>query len=166
MLLTQFGLHVNENSMIDDLDRKILGLVQQDADQSQAELGRKLGTPVSTVNERLRRLAKSGIIRKRVCLVDPDQVGRGTTAFIFVQLEPSEDRSTFLHGIDADPDIVECHHVTGGWNYLLKVRVSTAKAVNRVLKERLGAAAGVVRTETMFALSTEKETTEITVEPL
>ena len=149
--------------MIDALDRKILGIVQQDAGQSQTDIGRRLGVPVSTINERLKRLHKSGIIRKTVSLVDPDLVGKGTTAFIFVQLQPTEDRSGFFDGINGDPDIVECHHVTGGWNYLLKVRVPTAKAVNRILNERLGAASGVVRTETMFALSSDKETTEIDV---
>lgn len=149
--------------MIDDLDRKILGEIQRDAGQTQAELGRKLETPVSTINERLKRLNRAGLIRKTVSLVDPDLAGSGTTAFIFVQMLPSDDRSLFLAGVEADPDIVECHHVTGAWNYLLKLRVATAKAVNRVLHERLGAATGVQRTETIFALSTEKETTEVAI---
>ncbi len=89
--------------MIDQLDRKIHGLVQQDAGQSQTDIGRKLGVPVSTINERLKRLGKAGIIRKTVSLVDPDLVGRGTTAFIFVQLQPAEDRSAFFHASTAIP---------------------------------------------------------------
>jgi DNA-binding Lrp family transcriptional regulator len=70
----------------------------------------------------------------------------------------------FLEKVKASPDVLECHHVTGAWNYLLKVRVGTTRDLERFLTETIKAVDGVERTETLITLSSAKETWKVSLE--
>jgi Lrp/AsnC family leucine-responsive transcriptional regulator len=143
---------------IDDTDRQILGLVQRDAKLPHAEIGRRVGLSVSAVNERLRKLQAAGVIRAYEARLDPQALGLELCAFVLVQLERPEHEAPFLEAVRATRQVLECHHVTGDYNYLLKLRVARPTELEAVIGRGLKGLAGVVRTHTVIALSTAKET--------
>lgn len=143
---------------LDAIDRKLLALLQADAQQSMAELGKALDTPASTLNDRTKRLLRTGVIAGYHTHVSPDALGLDLLAFVFVGWSDPGVESEFLARIAKTDAVLECHHVTGAWNYLLKVRVRNTKALEQFLAGTLKAVPGLQRTETLIALSSAKET--------
>lgn len=142
---------------MDDTDRKIIAFVQENGRASYAEIGAAAGLSVSAANDRLRKLQASGAIRRWTAEIDPLSAGLGILAFVHVLLERPEHSAPFLERVAGLPEIQECHHVTGEWNYLLKVRTGTMPDLERLLTEGLKALPGVVRSHTAIALSSPKE---------
>ena len=148
---------------LDKLDRRLLGLLQRDAKLTNADLGRRIGLSVSAVNERIRKLQTAGVIRAFEARLDPEALGRGICAFVLVLIERPEQEDAFLEAVAAAKQVQECHHVTGDYSYLLKLRVSSTAELERVIRQGLKAQPGVVRTQTMIALSSPKESSAIDV---
>jgi Lrp/AsnC family leucine-responsive transcriptional regulator len=133
-------------------------LLQENDRLSLAEVGDAIGAAVSTVNDRIKRLIKRGLIAGFHARLDPQALGYDLLAFVFVGWSDPKVEAKFLERIRASPAVLECHHVTGVWNYLLKVRVANTRALEAFLAGTIKAVAGVERTETLIALSTAKET--------
>jgi Lrp/AsnC family leucine-responsive transcriptional regulator len=150
-----------EYQPLDTRDRRILQLVQRDATLAQSEIARKVGLSTAAVNERLRKLEASGVIRRWSALVEPAAVGAGVTAFVEVFMEHPRFEAGFLKRVLALDEVLECHHVTGEFSLLLKVRVADMEALQDLLLEQLGAHDGVRQTRTVMALSTVKEETYV-----
>jgi Lrp/AsnC family leucine-responsive transcriptional regulator len=142
----------------DSIDRKLLEMLQADDRASLAELSEAVGAAASTINDRIRRLRQKGVISGFHAHVAPDAVGLDLLAFMLVALSGPKAEAAFLRRIKAAPEVLECHHVTGAWNHLLKVRVSTTRDFERFLSETLKSIEGVERTETFIVLSSSKET--------
>ena len=143
---------------MDDTDSKIIAHLQQNARDSYAGTAAAVGLSVSAVNERLKKLEAGGIITGWSITTDPEKLGRPTLAFVSVALEGTKHDAGFVAAMAALPDVLECHHVTGAWSYLLKIRVATNSALERVIVERIKRVPGVARTETVIALSSAKDT--------
>jgi len=143
---------------MDDTDSKIIAHLQQNARDSYAGTAAAVGLSVSAVNERLKKLEAGGIITGWSITTDPEKLGRPTLAFVSVALEGAKHDAGFVAAMAALPDVLECHHVTGAWSYLLKIRVATNSALERVIVERIKRVPGVARTETVIALSSAKDT--------
>ncbi|TDP46881.1 Lrp/AsnC family leucine-responsive transcriptional regulator [Zavarzinia compransoris] len=126
------------------------------------ELGQAVGLSTSAVNERVRKLQARGVIRATVALADPLALGLGIAALITVTLAPGGDEAGFVAHVGGDDAVLECHHVTGAANYLLKVRVADVAALEALLT-RLKRTGTVARSETQLILSTVKETTALPV---
>ncbi len=150
-----------ESHTLDMKDRKILQLVQRDATLAQSEIARKVGLSTAAVNERLRKLEAGGVIRRWSAIVDPAAVGAGVTAFVEVFMEHPRFEAGFLKRVMALDEVLECHHVTGEFSLLLKVRVADMPSLQALLLEQLGAHEGVRQTRTVMALSTVKEETYV-----
>ena len=150
-----------EYQPLDAKDRRILQLVQRDATLAQSEIARKVGLSTAAVSERLRKLAASGVIRRWSALVDPAAVGAGVTAFVEVFMEHPRFEAGFLKRVLTLDEVLECHHVTGEFSLLLKVRVADMEALQDLLLEQLGSHDGVRQTRTVMALSTVKEETYV-----
>ena len=142
---------------LDDRDRHILALVQRDAKMPQAEIARRVGLSAAAVNERLKKLESGGVIRRFAALVDPQAVGTPITAFVEVFIEHPRFEPSFLKRVLEMDEIQECHHITGEFSLLLKVRVADMGALQRLLIDQLNAGEGVRQTRTVMALSTVKE---------
>ena len=142
----------------DDIDRQLLALLQENDRRSLAELSAEIGAAQSTLNDRIKRLVSQGAIAGFHARVDPGAVGLNLLAFIFVGWSDPKVESVFLKKIKASPDVLECHHVTGAWKYLMKVRVGTTRDLERFLAETVKTVSGVQRTETVIVLSSAKET--------
>ena len=143
---------------LDHTDRKLLDLLQQDGLQSMAELSKAISIAPSTLNDRVKRLGRLGVITGTHAHVDPHQLGLSLLAFVFVGWSDSAVEADFLERIANAPQVLECHHVTGGWNYLIKVRVADTQALEAFLSKVLKQVKGLQRTETLIALSSAKET--------
>lgn len=144
---------------LDQTDRKLLELLQRDGLQSMAELSKAIGVAPSTLNDRVKRLGRLGVITGTHAHVDAHQLGLDLLAYVFVAwggdgLVEAE----FLQRMAQEPQVLECHHITGGWNYLMKVRVADTKALEAFLNDVLKQVKGVQRSETLIALSSAKET--------
>lgn len=143
---------------LDDTDRKLLGLLQDDGLKSMAELSKAIGIAPSTLNDRVKRLGRMGVITGTHAHIDPAALGLNLLAFVFVGWSDGIVEADFLKRIAAAPQVLECHHVTGGWNYLLKVRVEDTRALEAFLGNVLKQIKGLQRTETLIALSSPKQT--------
>ena len=100
---------------------------------------------------------RNGIITGFHARVAAEVVGLELLAFILVAWSDPKVEAKFLDKIQKTPNVLECHHVTGAWNYLLKVRVKNTRELETVLAGTVKSVAGVLRTDTMIALSSVKE---------
>ncbi len=146
---------------LDDTDRQLLMLLQEYDRQPLAALSEQTGMAVSTVNDRIKRLVRSGVISGFHARIAPERLGLNLLAFILVSWNDPKVEAMFLERVKVSPDVLECHHITGAWNYLLKVRVGTTHDLERFLTETIKAVDGVARTETLITLSSAKETWKV-----
>lgn len=150
--------------MIDEIDRRIILRLQEDARLSNAALAEEVGLTVSTVHERVKKLERKGIIKGYVAVVDPAALGKPITAFIRLTVGAQADYVESKNKIEAvclaEPDVLECHGLAGEDCYILKVRVAGPQALERLI-ERLRSQASISRSITSIALSTFKESSII-----
>jgi Lrp/AsnC family leucine-responsive transcriptional regulator len=149
---------------LDEVDRKILRALQQNARISNAEISRQLGMVPSAILERIRKLEERGFILGYEARLSPRLMGRGLVAFIQVKTEGRE------HGEAAEalgrfPEIQEIHTIAGEDCYLLKVRVADIEALRVLVAEKIGTVPSVLSTKTTVVLGTKKETGRLPVEP-
>jgi Lrp/AsnC family leucine-responsive transcriptional regulator len=149
---------MHEMAEIDDTDRKLLERLQDNGRTSYAELGKAVGLSISSVNERVRKLQDRGVIEGVRSILSPAALGLDLLAFIFVGWTDPGTEAPFLARVGTTASILECHHVTGSWNYLLKVRTHTTRDLETLLNEMIKAVPGVQRTETLIVMSSAKET--------
>jgi Lrp/AsnC family transcriptional regulator, leucine-responsive regulatory protein len=149
---------------LDPIDRRLLALLQKDGRASYAELAKAVGLAVSSVNERVRKLAESGAITGTHAHVDPAAIGLELLAFIFVGWSDPTVEARFLKRVAEEPAVLECHHVTGSWNYLMKVRVRNTSMLEAFLGGAIKSVGGIERTESLIVLSSVKETSELHTE--
>jgi Lrp/AsnC family leucine-responsive transcriptional regulator len=124
---------------------------------SQALIAQNVGLSTAAVNERLKKLDQSGVIRRFTALVDPRAVGIQVTAFIEVFIEHPRFEGPFIQRILELDEVQECHHITGEFSVLLKVRVRDMESLQRLVISQLNGAEGVRQTRTVMVLSTVKE---------
>jgi len=150
---------------MDTIDSKALTRLQQAGRETWAGLGESLGMTGPAAAERVRRLEEAGVIKGYTALVEPEAVGLGLTAFVAVTLERPASRAGFLRKVASLGEVLECHHIAGDDDYLLKVRCRGPLDLDRVLSEELKGVPGVGRTRTTIVLATAKETTVLPVDP-
>lgn len=160
---------MEENSAstgLDDLDMMILDALQTDSSLSNAELSRRLSLSQPAIHNRIKRLEKRGYIRRYVALLERELLGYDLLCFVQVTVQGhhKERIENFRQAVQAIPEVLECHHMTGDFDFLLKVIVPNHKALERLLTERLSVIPGVARLQTSLALSEVKYTTAIPLE--
>ncbi len=143
---------------LNDKDIAIIEVIQRNGDLSHAEIGRQVGLSVSAVHDRVRRLVANAVIRGWSALVSPAALDLNLLAFVYVLIDRTEHIRGFLDGIERHGEVMECHHLAGDWNYLLKVRVSTTAELENFISKGLKSYPGVTRTATTIVLSPVKET--------
>jgi Lrp/AsnC family leucine-responsive transcriptional regulator len=158
------GYHPVEQR-IDEIDARLLRLVQKDAAMPMGELGARVGLSPSACHRRLQRLREAGLIRAQVALLDARRAGRGTTVFVEISLSGQSDAllDAFEAAVARIPDVLECHLMTGASDYLLKVVARDGEDFARIHRRHLSSLPGVARLQSSFALKTVCETTAIPV---
>ncbi len=141
---------------IDETDARILELLQRDGRESYAEVGQTVGMSGPSAHERVKKLEARGVIRGYSAQVDPTLLGYGVLAFIFIKQVPgtiATDMTGDFVGID---EIEECHHLAGESDYLLKVRATDTRHLERVLHS-IQQVGHVFTTETQVVFSSAFE---------
>ena len=150
-------IKVESGNGLDTIDRKILSLLQDNAKMSQAEVAKEVGLTAPSVNERIRKLERAGYIRAYVAILDERKLGHDITAFVEIFVEHPKFEKAFIESASALDEVLECHHITGEFSLLLKVRVTDMTAFRRLLIEKLNTLRGVRQTRTVMVLATAKE---------
>ena len=150
---------------MDQIDRKILGALQEDGRITNQALAIRCGLSTAACFERVRRLRESGVILGYTALLDPAKLDRELMVFIEVLLDRTTDDafSAFAAHVRKLPDVIECHMVAGGFDYLLKVRVADMAAYRTFLGDTLVALPGIRETRTYAVLEEVKHTSQLPV---
>jgi Lrp/AsnC family transcriptional regulator, leucine-responsive regulatory protein len=149
--------------MIDEMDRRILSLLQQDARLSNAEIARRVGMAASATLDRLRKLEERGVIRGYEARVDARKLGLGLTAFIFIRAQNKHGEHDTGDRLRQHPNVLEVHHIAGEDCYLAKVCAADTEDLGRMLQVDFGNLPGVVSTRTTIVLATLKESARIPI---
>lgn len=115
---------------LDEIDRKILAQMQEDAGQSLDEIARKVGSSKTPVWNRIRKLRKAGVILRQTVLLDAEALGLEACFFVLIRTSEHEAewQKKFLRTLRARPEVMEAHRLAGDIDYILKVRVRNARA--------------------------------------
>ncbi len=148
---------------LDELDRQILTELQRDARMANAELARRLNLSPPAVHARIRRLEEQGYVRGYTALLDRERLGFDMLCFIQVslQLHQVEQVNHFRATVQQLPEVLECHHVTGEYDYLLKVTVRNRQELERLVMEKLTPIPGMARIHTSLVFSEIKTSTAL-----
>jgi Lrp/AsnC family leucine-responsive transcriptional regulator len=145
---------------LDDTDRRILTLLQDDGRISLADLAEKVGLSPSPCLRRMRNLEKAGVIARYVAVLDQQAVGLPVSVFISIKLasQKQDALDRFAKTISRWPEVLECYLMTGPRDYWLRVVVPDLAAYERFLKQKLTRLEGVASIESSFALEQVKYT--------
>ena len=148
---------------LDDIDRRLLKVLQADARITNQELAQKIHLSPAACYERVKRLRERGVIATYAAILNPVEVGLPLLIFVEVSLDRTTREATagFAAGVQNAPEILECHMVAGGFDYLIKARVRDMAAYRRFLGDILTQMPGVRETRTYAVLEEVKETTRL-----
>lgn len=151
---------------LDTIDLLILRALQADGRMSNVDLAEQCGLSPSSTLERVRRLERTGIIQGYTARVDARLLGHQVVVFVHVTMREHDQKALlrFETAVEEQPDILECHHVTGDYDYLLKCLVRDVASLRNMLVERLGSLPGVARVHTTLVLSTSKHVLDLPAE--
>lgn len=150
---------------IDETDARLLRLVQRDARLTAAQLSQRLNLSPSACHRRLQRLEATGAIEATVALVSARAVGRPTTVFVEISLASQADDvlDAFEAAVARLPDVLECHLMTGAYDYLLKVVARDSEDFAAIHRRHLARLPGVAKMQSSFALKTVSKTTALPI---
>lgn len=148
---------------LDQKDRKILRKLQRDGRLTNLELAEWVHLSPTATAERVKRLTRAGYILGYAARLSPEKLGRGMIVFVEVKMDRTSDAvfSEFKRVAEATPDIMECHMVAGGFDYLIKARVKDMTAYRAFLSNALLALPGVRETHTYAVMEEVKNTASI-----
>lgn len=150
--------------MIDDIDYQILNILQRSARTSNAEIARQIDMAPSAVLERIRRLEAKGVIQGYEARIRPEALGLALLSFVFVRSNDMTSETKTGSALASIPEVQEVHHVAGEDCFVLKVRTRDAKALGRLLRERIGTISTVQSTRTTVVLETMRESAQLPLE--
>ena len=150
---------------LDETDIQILEFIQENSRYTIKELASKLNLSTTPIFDRLKKLEKHGVIQKYVALLDPKKIGKKLVVFINLSIKEhsKEDVETFVRSIVEFAEVLECHHVTGDADFILKLIFSDIEEYNEFVLDKLSVLPNVGRIESRFSLSTRKSTTHIPI---
>jgi Lrp/AsnC family leucine-responsive transcriptional regulator len=150
---------------VDEADRRLLRALQEDGRITNQALAQKCGLSPAACFDRVKRLRERGIITGYTALLDPEKLDQALMIFVEVLLDRTTDDvfAAFSAHVRDVPQVMECHMVAGGFDYLLKVRVSDMTAYRSFLGTILTAMPGVRETRTYAVLEEVKLTTRLAV---
>jgi Lrp/AsnC family leucine-responsive transcriptional regulator len=141
---------------IDETDARILELLQRDGRESFADIGQAVGMSGPSAHERVKKLEARGIIKGYVAIADPTLLGYSVLAFVFIKQVPGTIATDLTGNFGEIDEIEDCHHLAGEADYLLKVRATDTRHLERVL-HRIQQVPHVFTTETQVVFSSAFE---------
>lgn len=142
---------------VDSIDWAILRALKANGRATASEISGKVRLSIPAVAERIRKLERAAVIERYTVKVNRAKTPFRLLAFVFVALEETRQIAAFREAIVAQDCVLECHHIAGAYDYLLKVLVEDTAALERFLTETLKGIPGVTKSNTILSLSTLKE---------
>lgn len=156
---------------LDEKDLAILALIQKDCKLSSREIARKIGSPITTVFAKIRRMEELGIITDYRAILNSQKLGLGATALVLASVSYQIKESGKLisqREIASDiarfPEVQEVYIITGDWDLFIKLRAKDVDAVGKFIIDQLRLVRGIEKTLTCMVFENCKETTEIRIE--
>ena len=144
---------------IDDIDLRILDMLQRNGKLSQAKIAGAVGLTTPSVNERIKKMERHGMIKGFVALLDHEKMGFPLTAYVDVALEHPRFEKSFIDDLEKLLGVQECHYIAGEYAYRLKVKAADPATLADFLQRRLLAIKGVSNVRTQVSLASKKEST-------
>jgi Lrp/AsnC family leucine-responsive transcriptional regulator len=143
---------------LDNVDRQLLRLLQNDGRRTVLDLAQRVGLSPTGASLRIKRLFEEGVIRAVRAVLDPSKIGRGTLVFIEVRLDHTAPHvfDRFAEAVSSAPEILECHMVVGGFDYLIKARISDMAVFQEFLQRAILSLPGVRETHTYASIADVK----------
>ncbi|HET6403049.1 MAG TPA: Lrp/AsnC family transcriptional regulator [Candidatus Thermoplasmatota archaeon] len=152
-------------AQLDDIDRKILRMLQTNARTSNSEIARQLGMVPSAILERIRKLEERGVILGYEAKINPAALGLGLVAFVSVRTADRTHEYEAAEKLKKFPEVLEVHNIAGEDCYLVKVRVTDVSALRDFLHDKVGQIGSVIGTRSTIVLGVEKETGRLPILP-
>lgn len=142
---------------MDHIDEKILEILKKNGKASATEISKVVGLSIPAVAERIRKMEHNGIVEGYSAKVSRVKTGYNVTAFVMVNMEHAGDVEDFRKQVVEFSEVLECHHIVGAFDYLLKVLVKTPDELENFLIKKLNILPNVASSQTFICLSTLKE---------
>ena len=154
---------MSDISKLDDIDRKILGVLQADTTRPIQEISEAVGLSNNPCWRRIRRMEAEGLIARRVAIVDPAKLGLGATVFVTIRTNQHDSKwlKAFAKGVRNIPEIMECHRMSGDIDYFLKVVVRDIAHYDEVYQRLIHAVPGLGDVSSAFSMESLKAETAI-----
>jgi len=146
---------------MDSIDLNIIDVLKENSRSSTSEISKKVNLSIPAVAERIRKMDEARIIEKYTIKVNRDKTNFKLLAFVFVNIDKTENVEEFRKSIVQCSSVLECHHVAGEYDYLLKVLTEDTKSLEYFVSHVLKKIKGVVKSNTIIALSSLKENINI-----
>ena len=147
---------------MDELDYQILKFLKDNSRMRVSAISQKVNLSVTAVIDRIKKLENAGIIKQYTVVINPEKIGKDITAFISVSLEHPKHNNEFIEMIMLHNEVLECHYITGDYDFLLKIVTGGSGSLEKVLTY-IKSLHGVALTRTLVVLSTVKN--EISILP-
>lgn len=151
--------------ILDDIDKKIVKYLQEDAKQTTKELSNKVAMSVTAIYERIKRLEREGIIKKYVALIDKTKVEK--PLMVFCQIKLVQHTKAYVTQFEAEvtqlDEVSECFHTTGDYDYILKVYVENMEAYREFMVNKLTTIKHIGSSHSIFMIGEVKNSTAIAV---
>ena len=153
---------------IDRKDVEILKLLQEDCKRPMKEIARKIGSPITTVYAKVKRMEDLGIIKHYKAVLDAKKLDKGTTAFILVSfgyrtpgIEKPLDQREIADKIAKFPEVLETHLISGNWDILIKIKAKNVDEVGKFVIDKLRKVEGIEKTLSCMVYDTAKESLDV-----
>ncbi len=152
---------------LDLTDKKILNLLQQNSKANIKEIALKIGLTQTPTYERIKRLEKAGVIKNYIAVLDKEKVGYTIEVFCQVTLmvHSKEMINRFENAINKIDEVMECFHVAGNYDYLLKIIVKDMNSYQAFLKNKLSVLDSVANVQSTFVMSSTKDSAGLSLAP-
>jgi len=150
---------------LDHIDRKILTILQASAKITNAQLSKEIGLSPAPTLERVKKLENAGILKSYHAKVDTDKLGLGVSTFVLVSLKGhnKDNIDIFLAEINKIDEVIECHHITGSGDFILKIIAKDIGSYQKLMLEKVSNINVLDNMESMVILSTFKDSKVIPI---
>lgn len=148
---------------LDETNLQILRILQEDGSTTNADLARKIGLKPPSVLQRVRKLEQTGIIQHYTAHLSPEKLGFSLTVFanISLSLHHIDSIDSFVKEISGIPEVLEIHHVSGEYDFLIKLVVKNIRHYEQLIREQLACVKGIAKVQSCFVLASPKETSAL-----
>ena len=150
----------------DDIEKAILRIMQENGRATIKDMAAKLNLSTTPIFDRIKRMESSGVIKKYVAIVDQKKIGKSLTVFVHISISQHGKNAlnSFIEAVTQFPEVIECHHISGDADVMLKLVLENIEAYNAFIMEKLSIIPNIGKVESRFSLSERKNTSAIPID--